>query len=42
VVNGKRIKHYISGTPIIVETNIIKTMTPEEYIEETFWNAPEP
>ena len=42
VVNGKRIKHYISSTPINVETNIIQTMTPEEYIRETFQNTPEP
>ena len=28
VVNGQRIKHYISGTPINVEINIIQTMTP--------------
>ena len=28
VVNGQRIKHYISGTPINVESNIIQTMTP--------------
>jgi hypothetical protein len=41
VVNGQRIKHYISGTPINVETNIIQTMTPEEHIDDTFWNAPE-
>ena len=27
VVNGQRIKHYISGTPINVETNIINTVT---------------
>ena len=32
VVNGQRIKHYILGTPINVETNIIDTVTPEEYI----------
>ena len=32
VVNGQRIKHYISGNPINVETNIIETVTPEEYI----------
>ena len=25
VVNGQRLKHYISGTPINVETNIIDT-----------------
>ena len=36
VVNGQRIKHYISGTPINVESNIIQTMTPEEHIKETF------
>ena len=38
VVNGQRIKHYISGTPINVETNIINTITPKEYIRETFQN----
>ena len=36
VVNGQRIKHYISGTPINVETNIINTITPEEYIRKTY------
>ena len=41
VVNGQRIKHYISGTPINVESNIIQTMTPEEHIKETFRNTPE-
>ena len=39
VVNGKRIKHYISGNPINVETNIIETVTPEEYIRDTFQNV---
>uniref|UniRef100_A0A8I7BHG6 Integrase catalytic domain-containing protein n=1 Tax=Hordeum vulgare subsp. vulgare TaxID=112509 RepID=A0A8I7BHG6_HORVV len=42
MVNGQRIKHYISGTPINVETNIIQTMTSEEYIRENFKNNPEP
>ena len=42
VVNGQRIKHYISGTPINVETNIIEIITPEQYIRETFQNTPEP
>ena len=42
VVNGQRIKHYISGTPIDVEINIIQTMTLEEHIKESFRNAPEP
>ena len=41
VVNGKRIKHYFSGTPINVESNIIQTMTPEEHIKETFRNTAE-
>ena len=36
VVNGQRIKHYISGNPINVETNIIETVTPEEYIRGHF------
>ena len=39
VVNGQRIKHYILGNPINVETNIIETVTPEEYIRDTFWNV---
>ena len=36
VLNGQRIKHYISGTPINVESNIIQTKTLEEHIKETF------
>ena len=36
VVNGQRIKHYISGNPINVETNVIETVTPKEYIRDTF------
>ena len=39
VVSCQRIKHYISGTPINVETNIINTITPEEYIRDTFQNV---
>ena len=38
VVKGQRIKHYISGNPINVETNIIETVTPE-YIRDTFQNV---
>ena len=41
VVNGQRIKHYISGTPINIETNIIQVITPEEHIRETFRSTPE-
>ncbi|KAI4991784.1 hypothetical protein ZWY2020_040170 [Hordeum vulgare] len=36
VVNGQRIKHYISGTPINVETNIINVITPKEYIRDVY------
>ena len=36
---GQRIEHYISGNPINVETNIIETVTPEEYIRDTFQNV---
>ena len=36
---GQRIKHYISGNPINVVTNVIETVTPEEYIRDTFWNV---
>ena len=39
VVNGQRIKHYISGNPINVETNVIETVTPEEYMRDTFQNV---
>ena len=39
VVNGQRIKRFISGNPINVETNIIETVTPEEYIRDTFQNV---
>ena len=39
VVNSQRIKHYILGNPINVETNIIETVTSEEYIRDTFQNV---
>ena len=41
VVNDQRIKYYISGNPINVETNVIGTVTPEEYIRDTFQNVPD-
>ena len=41
VVNEQRLEHYISGTPINVESKIIQTLIPEEHIKETFWNTPE-
>ena len=40
VVNGQRIKHYISGNPINVETNIIEIVTLEEYMRGTSQNVP--
>ena len=39
VVNGQRIKHYISGNLINVKTNVIQIITPEEYIRDTFQNV---
>ena len=39
VVNGQRIKHYTSGNPINVVTNVIDIETPEEYIRDTFQNV---
>ena len=39
VVNGQRIKHYISGNTINVETNVIEIVTPEEYIRDTCQNV---
>ena len=39
VVNGQRIKHYISGNPINFETNVVETVTPKEYIRDTFRNV---
>ena len=42
VVNGQRIKHYISGTPINVETNIINVITPEEYIRDVYHPVSDP
>ena len=42
VVNGQRIKHCISGNPINVETHVIETVTPEEYIRDTFQNVSDP
>ena len=39
VVNGQKIKHYISCNLINVETNVIDTVTPGEYIRDTFQNV---
>ena len=42
VVNRQKIKHYISGTPINVETNIINVITPEEYIRDVYHPVSDP
>lgn len=39
MVNGQRIKHYIPGNPINIETNVIEIVTPEEYIRDTLQNV---
>jgi hypothetical protein len=36
VVNGQRLKHYISGDSINEEVDTIKVVTPETFIEEHF------
>ena len=41
VVNGQRLKHYIAGSPINVDLDVIQVITPEEYIEENLWKTPE-
>ena len=42
MVNGQGIKHYISRTPINVETNIINVITPEEYIRDVYQPVSDP
>jgi hypothetical protein len=34
VVNGQRLKHYISGDSYNEDINIIQVVTPEEFIKE--------
>jgi hypothetical protein len=34
VVNGQRLKHYISGDSYNDDINIIQVVTPEEFIKE--------
>ena len=36
VVNGQRLKHYIAGDPINVDTDVIHVVTPEEHIEAMY------
>ena len=41
VVNGQRIKHYISGDPLEKDVDIIQVVTPEEFIKDKYWEDPE-
>ena len=41
VVNGQRLKHYIAGNPINIDSDVIQVITPEEHIKETFRKTPE-
>jgi hypothetical protein len=34
VVNGQRLKHYISGDSYNEDINVIQVVTPEEFIKE--------
>ena len=41
MVNGQRLKHYISGNPIEKDVDVIQVVTPEEFIEDKYRKAPE-
>ena len=41
VVNGQRLKHYISGNPIEKDVDIIQVVTPGEFIEDKYRKTPE-
>ena len=41
VVNQQRLKHYLSGDPFDVEADVIQVITPDEHIENKYWNCPE-
>ena len=41
VVNGQRLKHYISGDSYNEDFDIIQDVTPEEFIEEKFQKTTE-
>ena len=42
VVNGQRLKHYISGDPLGKDVDIIQVVTPEEFIKFEHREVPEP
>ena len=41
VVNGQRLKHYLSGDPYNVEADIIQVVTPEDHIRAKYPSRPE-
>ena len=36
VVNGQRLKHYLSGDPYNVEADIVRVITPEDHIRAKY------
>ena len=40
VVNGQRLKHYISSNPLEKDANVIQVVPPEEFIETKFRKTP--
>ena len=41
VVNGQRLKHYLSGDPYNVEADIVWVLTPEDHIRAKYPSRPE-
>ena len=41
VVNGQRLKHYISGNPLEKDADVIQVVSPEEFIETKYRKTPE-
>ena len=41
VVNGQRLKHYLSRNPYNVEADIIQVVTPENHIRAKYTSRPE-
>ena len=41
VVNGQRLKHYISANPLEKDANVIQVVSPEEFIETKYRKTPE-
>jgi hypothetical protein len=42
VVNGQRLKHYISGDSYNEDVDVIQMVTPEEFIKERMEETTEP